>query len=98
MIYVYGQKDCAPCTLLTKKLNREGVPHTYIDLSQEENKHHLNRLRETGVQMQTPIVETPTTRFSGMQPAKIEQAIAESRAHAASMATPAVAGPVRSVD
>lgn len=27
MIYVYGQKDCAPCTLLTKKLNREGVPH-----------------------------------------------------------------------
>lgn len=98
MIRVYGQQNCGPCKALTRKLDREAVPHEYIDLSDEKNQHHVERLRASGVHMQTPIVETPTTRFSGMQPAKIDQAIAESRAQTGSAATPVVAGPDRSVD
>lgn len=97
MITVYGQPACGPCRGVTRKLDNEHVPFDYIDLSKDENKHHLARLKATGVKMQTPIIETPTERFSGFNPAKLDAAITESRALAAQQPTVGMASPARSL-
>lgn len=97
MLNVYGQPDCGPCTVVTGKLKREGVLFDYIDLSRPENEHHIARLKATGVRMQTPIVETPTDVFSGFEPKKLADAVAEVRALQAAQQVPAMTGPDRSL-
>lgn len=78
MITVYGQPGCGPCTFVQKKLDREHIDYDYVDISAEENRAKLAELQAAGF-AKTPIVETPSERFAGMQPDRIEAAIAEAR-------------------
>lgn len=74
MITLYGQPGCGPCHGVRRKLEKAKVPYEYVDLS--ENQKQQARLQTAGYQ-QTPIIETPTERFSGNDPEKIDQAIEE---------------------
>jgi len=76
MITIYGQPNCQPCRLARKQLDKEGVPYDYVDLSERPDK--LQQFKDQGLQS-TPIIETPTERFTGLQPERIQQAAAEMR-------------------
>ena len=76
MITIYGQPNCQPCRLARKQLDKEGVPYDYVDLSERPDK--LQQFKDQGLQS-TPIIETPTERFTGLQPDRIQQAAAEVR-------------------
>lgn len=90
MITLYGQPGCGPCTSIQKKLDREHVTYEYVDISTEENRSKLAELQAAGF-ANTPIIETPSERFAGMQPDRIDAAIAEARqAQAVQRHTPAL--------
>lgn len=76
MITIYGQPNCQPCRLARKQLDKEGIPYDYVDLTQRPDK--LEQFKAQGLQA-TPIIETPTERFTGLQPNRIQQAAAELR-------------------
>lgn len=77
MITVYGQPGCQPCRLATRQLDKEEVPYEYVDLT--ENPKKLQHFKDAGIQT-TPIIETPSERFSGLQPNRIKDAATEARA------------------
>lgn len=77
MITLYGQPSCGPCFAVRRKLDKANVPYEYVDLAENQQQHA--RLQAAGYQ-QTPIIETPTERFSGNDPDKIDRAIEEVRA------------------
>lgn len=76
MITLYGQPGCNPCRLISNKFDREGIPYDYVDLSQHPEKQR--QLQAQGYQS-TPIVDTPTERFVGYQPDRINVAMTEVR-------------------
>lgn len=76
MITVYGTPRCQPCRLTERQLKKEAVPYTYVDLTEHPAK--LEHFKAAGIH-QTPIIETPTERFTGLQPDRIKQAAAEVR-------------------
>lgn len=76
MITVYGTPACQPCRLAERQLKKENVPHTYVDLTEHPAK--LEEFKAAGIR-QTPIIETPSERFTGLQPDRIKQAAAEVR-------------------
>jgi len=77
MITVYGQPGCQPCRLAMRQLDKEEVPYNYVDLTEHPEK--LQQFKEAGVQS-TPIIETPTERFTGLQPERIRDAATEVKA------------------
>jgi len=76
MITIYGQPNCQPCRLARRQLDNEAVPYSYVDLSKHPEK--LQQFKEQGLQS-TPIIETPTERFTGLQPDRIKQAATQVR-------------------
>lgn len=76
MITVYGQPKCHPCRLARQQLDKELVPYSYVDLSKHPEK--ARQFQEQGL-LETPIIETPTERFTGLQPDRITHAAAEVR-------------------
>lgn len=74
MITISGTKDCVQCTAVGRFLDTRHIPHTFIDLN--ENATKLAELKAAGIQ-QIPVVETPTERFTGFNPARLDAAVAE---------------------
>ncbi|MBB4734733.1 glutaredoxin-like protein NrdH [Micrococcus cohnii] len=89
-ITVYGQPSCQPCRLVQRRLDRDQVPYDYVDLTQHPDK--LEQLRDAGM-TQTPIIETPTDRWSGLDPDRLNRAIEHAQADMATTAQPSVTGP-----
>jgi len=77
MITVYGQPGCQPCRLAMRQLAKEEVPYHYVDLTEHPEK--LQQFKAAGVQS-TPIIETPTERFTGLQPERKQDAATEFKA------------------
>lgn len=76
MITIYGHPDCQPCRVVSRKLKREGVPYDYVDLAEHPEKRR--QLQAQGFQS-TPIIDTPTERFVGYQPDRLNAAVAQVR-------------------
>lgn len=76
MITIYGQPDCHPCRLAQRQLDKEQVPYDYVDLTQ--HPHMRRQFHQQGL-LSTPIIETPTERFTGLQPDRIKAAAQEVR-------------------
>ena len=93
MITVNGTHACVQCAATTRFLDKRDVPYEFIDL--DENQAKLAALRADGFQ-QIPVIETPSERFTGFNPNRLEKAIAEVRAVTATQAV-AVAAPGRGV-
>lgn len=85
MITVYGQPDCQPCRLAMRQLDKAEVPYNYVDLTEHPEK--LQQFKEAGVQS-TPIIETPTERFTGLQPKRIQDAATQVKATIAAQQHP----------
>src|SRR5699024_11287861 len=77
MITVYGQPGCQPCRLAMRQLDKEAVPYSYVDLTEHPEK--LQQFKDAGMQT-TPIIETPTKRYTGLQPERIHHAATEAKA------------------
>ena len=77
MITVYGQPGCQPCRLAMRQLDKEEVAYSYVDLTEHPEK--LQQFKDAGMQS-TPIIETPTERFTGLQPERIQDAATEVKA------------------
>ena len=76
LMRVFGQPDCQPCKAVTRKLDREHVDYEYVDVTQDAAA--LRRLRQQGM-TSTPVVETPTEMFYGVQADKLSRAIDAAR-------------------
>ena len=80
MLTVYGQPNCQPCRMAEYYLQRENVPYTYVDLSQDQAA--LARMKKAG-HLQTPIIQTPTRTTSGFNVEALKQAVTEVQASTA---------------
>ena len=89
MITVNGTKACVQCQAATRLLDKRDAPYEFIDL--DENRAKLAALRADGFR-QIPVIETPTERFTGFDPDRIEKAVAEAHA-AATTQSAVVTGP-----
>lgn len=76
MITVNGTQACVQCAAATRFLDKRDVPYEFIDL--DENQAKLAALRADGFQ-QIPVIETPSERFTGFNPNRLEKAVAEVR-------------------
>ncbi|WP_170144630.1 glutaredoxin family protein [Citricoccus muralis] len=93
MITVNGTHACVQCAAATRFLDKRDVPYEFIDL--DENQAKLAALRADGFQ-QIPIIETPSERFTGFNPNRLEKAVAEIRAATATQGA-VVADPTRAL-
>lgn len=93
MITINGTKACVQCQAATRFLDKRDAPYEFIDL--DENPTKLAALRADGFQ-RIPVVESPTERFTGFDPVRIEKAVAEVRAATATQGA-VVAGPGRAL-
>ncbi|MHA3724195.1 glutaredoxin family protein [Leucobacter sp. HY1910] len=75
-ITLYSKPSCLQCTATARRLNDHGVPHTVIDMSQDEAA--LARVKELGY-LQAPVIVTPDEHWSGYRPDKIDQAVSSLR-------------------
>lgn len=91
VLTLYGQPGCAPCKLVSRKLDAEDIDYSYRDVTEDAAaREHIQQLGH----QQTPVIETPTDHFSGLDPDRLSAAIDESRAAmAASTTAPSMAGP-----
>lgn len=39
LVLVYGQPGCQPCKATARTLDRAGVPHTYVDVTEDQEAH-----------------------------------------------------------
>lgn len=67
-VTVYSKPGCMQCKATIKALDRAGVAHTVIDVTDDDAaRNHLLRM---GIQ-QMPVVETDTERWSGFRPDRV---------------------------
>lgn len=90
VLTLYGQPECAPCKLVSRKLDSEDIDYSYRDVTTDaEAREHIQQLGH----QQTPVIETPSGHFSGLDPDKLSAAIDESRAAMATHSGPSMSGP-----
>lgn len=89
-ITVYGQPSCQPCRLVQRRLDRDQVPYDYVDLTQHPDK--LAQLKAAGM-TRTPIIETPTETWSGLDPDRLNRAIEQAQSQLHTSRGPEVSGP-----
>lgn len=75
-ITVYGQPNCEPCKTVQSKLDRENVTYDYVDV--RENPQALRKLQNRGMTT-TPVIETPTEMYSGLDRKKLDASIEQAR-------------------
>lgn len=75
-IVVYSKPACVQCDWTYKSLDKEGLPYTVIDIS--EDNEALQLVRGLGY-LQAPVVVVGDEHWSGFSPDKIK-ALAASRA------------------
>lgn len=76
-ITVYGKPECPQCEMTAKKLDRDGAPYEYKDITQDNAAYQ--RVTETLGYRQAPVIETPSgNHFGGFNPAKLDDAVNES--------------------
>ena len=93
MITVSGTKDCQQCIAVGRFLDKRNTPYEFIDLN--DNNAKLAALRADGFQ-QIPVIETPTERFTGFNPSRLEKAVTEVSAATATQGA-VITGPGRAL-
>lgn len=76
---LWGQEHCGPCKQIARKYETSGVDYEYRDVQDLQWAEQVEQLREQGY-TGTPIVQTPTETFQGLQPDKIQASITEAQA------------------
>lgn len=76
-VTVFSKPKCPQCDATKRKLVKLDIPHTVIDVSQDERG--LARVRELGYEA-VPVVEHGDDNWYGYRPDKLDGLIAERRA------------------
>lgn len=72
-ITVYGKPGCRACKNTTRILTQNGVEHTYVDFTQDEDA--LAFITAQGVKS-APYVTSPVGNWAGQDEAKLNELIA----------------------
>jgi len=76
---LWGQESCGPCKQIARKYDTSGVDYEYRDVQDPQWQDQVAQLKEQGY-TGTPIVQTPTETFQGLNPVKLQASISEAHA------------------
>lgn len=72
-IAVYSKPNCVQCTQTYRKLDKEGIEYTVVDITQDEGAYKY--VTETLGYSAAPVVVTDNDHWSGYRPDKIMELV-----------------------